>query len=296
MEIKDERRRTRIRVGAWILAIAALVGASIATVAIAGSARERITIPAQSRGSAIAECARGTTAVAGGFAAPAFNPGDNGPAAARLVSKLKGKRKVSTKAYNFGREPSKFVSLAYCVKHRRGLTVSSNKVFLGPQSPGSVIARCRKGTKVVGGGFGTPGFSTRRGPRVITLTSRRAGSRQWRVEGLNMGGDGNSNGGRAGTLVAYAYCQQDPPRLVAASKRVEVPVAEVRSVDVKCPDGGRAYSGGFDGNIKLTADPSASGVITSKRVDHGRAWRASALNISDTGSAHATAFVYCRGT
>ncbi len=72
---------------------------------MAGSASERITIPAQSRGTAIAECKRGTTAVAGGFAAPGFSPQDNGPSAARLVSKLTGKRQVMTKAYNFGRQP-----------------------------------------------------------------------------------------------------------------------------------------------------------------------------------------------
>ncbi len=293
MHVKDERR-SRIGPVAALLAIAVLSAAGVAAVAIAGSAGKRITIPAQSRGTAIARCQRGTTAVAGGFAAPAFNPRDSGPAAARLVSKLIGKRKVASKAFNFARQPAKFVSLAYCVRKRRGLTVRSNKAFLGPQSPGSVIARCRKGTRVVGGGFGTQGFSNRKGPRVITLTSRRVGSRQWRVEGLNLGGDGSSNGARPGTLIAYAYCQKHPPRLVAKSKRAKVPVAHVKTLEAKCPRGSRAYSGGFDGNIKLTADPSASGAITSKRVDQGRAWLLSALNTSDTSPAHVTAYAYCR--
>ena len=136
-----------------------------------------------------------------------------------------------TKAYNFGRQPADFVSLAYCARKRRGLTVRSNKAFLGPKSPGSVIARCRRGTEVVGGGFGTQGFSKRKGPRVLTLTSRRVGPRQWRVEGMNMGGDGSSNGARPGTLIAYAYCQKDPPKLVSALKRAElVPVAQARSI------------------------------------------------------------------
>ncbi len=170
----------------------------------------------------------------------------------------------------------------------------SNKAFLGPQSPGSVIARCRRGTEVVGGGFGTQGFSKRKGPRVLTLTSRRVGPRQWRVEGMNMGGDGSSNGARPGTLIAYAYCQKDPPKLVSALKRVKVPVAQARSLEAKCPRGSIAYSGGFDGNLKLTADPSASGAITSKRVDRARAWSLTALNISNTSPAHVTAYAYCR--
>ncbi len=292
MQVRDERR-TRVRIAGTILAITVVSAAVAAAAAIAGSARQRITIPAQSRGTAIAQCKRGTTAVAGGFAAPAFSPQDNGPSAARISSKLTGRRRVLTKAYNFGRQPSAFVSLAYCVKHRRGLTVRSNKAFLGPQSPGSVIARCQRGTKVVGGGFGTQGFSKRKGPRVLTLTSRRVGPRQWRVEGMNMGNDG-SNGARPGTLIAYAYCQKNPPKLVSVLKRVEVPVARAKSFKVSCPPGSVAYSGGFDGNLRLTADPSASGAITSKRVDQGRAWSLTAFNISDTSPAHATAFAYCR--
>jgi hypothetical protein len=293
MQVNDERR-TRVRIAATILAIAGVSAAIAAAAAIAGSARKLITIPAQSRGTAIAQCKRGTTAVAGGFAAPAFSQQDSGPAAARISSKLISKRKVATKAFNFGGSPSKFASLAYCARKRRGLTVKSNKAFLGPQSPGSVVARCQKGTRVVGGGFGTQGFARRQGPRVITLTSRRVGARQWRVEGMNLGGD-DSNGNRSGTLIAYAYCQKHPPRLVASSQRAEVAVAQVRTVEARCPRASRVYSGGFDGNIRLTADPSAAGAITSKRIDHGRAWRLSALNISDTSPAHVTAYAYCRG-
>ena len=78
-----------------------------------------------------------------------------------------------TKAFNFGRQPAKLISVAYCARHRRGLQVRSKKTFLGAQDPGSAVAWCRSGTKVVGGGFGTQGFSKRRGPRVLTLTSRR---------------------------------------------------------------------------------------------------------------------------
>jgi hypothetical protein len=290
----EHDRRTRARATVLALATLAVGLAALAAVAMAGSAQERITIPAQSRGRATAACERGTTAVAGGFAAPGFSPQDDGPSAARLVSKPASRRQITTNAYNFGRQPADLVSLAYCARKRRGLEVRSKKTFIGPQDPGQAVARCRRGMKVVGGGFGTQGFSKRAGPRVLTLTSRRIGSRQWRVEGFNMGGDGSSNGARPGTLIAYAYCQKDPPKLVAASKRVEVPVAQVTSAKAKCPRGSSAYSGGFDGNIKLSADPSASAAFTSKRADRARAWKLEALNISDTSPGHVTAFAYCR--
>jgi hypothetical protein len=61
---------------------------------------------------AIANCKWGTTAVAGGFGAPTFSPQDDGPSAVRISSKLTGKRKVATKAFNFGRQPSRFGSPA----------------------------------------------------------------------------------------------------------------------------------------------------------------------------------------
>jgi hypothetical protein len=288
-----EGRLSRARRGASLLAIAASAAAATAAVATAGSASDRITIPAQARGIATAECKQGTTAVAGGFEAPGFNPRDEGPAAARLTSRLKGTRRITAEAFNFGREPADFVSLAYCAKHRRGLTVRSNKAFLGPHSPGSVVARCRGGTRVVGGGFGTQGFSQRTGPRVITFTSRRAGARQWRAEAMNLGGE-SADGGRAGTLIAYAYCQTDPPKLLTASERVEIPAGEMRSVDAECPDGARAHAGGFDGNIRLTSEPSASAAVTSKRVERGRTWHVEALNISDSAPAQVTAHAYCR--
>ena len=47
-------------------------------------------------------------------------------------------------------------------------------------------------------------------------------------------------------------------------------------------------------HLKLTADPSGSGAITSKRVNRARGWHLEALDISDTTPSHVTAFAYCR--
>jgi hypothetical protein len=295
MRLKDHSP-SRAAAARWSLVLAASAALGTAAFAIAaGSARHRTTIPGQSRGAATAKCKRGTTAVAGGFASPGFNPSSNRGGVARLSSKVIGKRSVKTRSYNFGGQASDLVSLAYCVKHGHGLRVRSSKVFVGPGNPISAVAWCRPGTDVVGGGFATPGFSANNGPRVVTLTSRRAGHRRWRVEALNTGGDGSSGDGRPGTLLAYAYCEKDPPKLTRRSKRISLPVARVRTLQVRCPRGSRAYSGGFDGNLNLTGNPSASAVVTSRRVKGGRAWRASALDISSTSRSKVTVYAYCRG-
>ena len=108
---------------------------------------------------------------------------------------------------------------------------------------------------------------------------------------------GNNSPGdaRPGTLLAYAYCEKDPPTLTTRSKRISLAAAQLRTLQVKCPRGSRAYSGGFDGNLMLTGNPSASGVITSKRAKGGRVWRASVIDISDTSPAKVTLYAYCHG-
>jgi hypothetical protein len=286
--------RNRKSASRWAIALAVPAALGLAGLAIAApSARDRVTVAAQSSATAVATCKPRTTAVATGFASPRFDPANDGPGVARLTSKIVGRHRAVTMGYNFGRESAPLISLGYCVRHGHGLTVRSKKVFLGPESPGSAVATCRRGTKAVGGGFGTPGFSRSTGPRVLTLTSRRVGVRKWRVEALNMGGD-SSNGGRPGTLHAYAYCEKDPPKLASKSKRIALPVGQVKTFKVRCPRGARAYSGGFDGNVNLTADPTAAGVVTSKRVGHKRAWQLSAINVSDTSPGHVTAYAYCR--
>ncbi len=294
----EANRRTRTRARILILATTA-VAAVVTTASAIGAttAKNRVTVPAQSPGTATAECDPGRSAVAGGFASPQFSPGDNGGGVVRLTSKVVGKDGVTTKGFNFGRDPSDLVSFAYCVKHAPGLEVRRSKVFVGPGDPISTITSCPRGTRVVGGGFGTQGFGTDGGgPRVITLTSRRVDLRHWRVEAINLSDDGGGSpsDSRPGTLLGYAYCVTKPTKLVTKSKRVAVTPGEAVAAQAKCPDGGSAYSGGFDGNIKLTSQTIASGAITSKRADGGHAWRVKALGLSDTVASHVTVYAYCR--
>jgi hypothetical protein len=288
-----ERTDRRPRLRGWLAAISWALLISAATALGSSSTRKTVSVPPGSAGKATAECGAGRTPVAGGFAAPGFSAGDNGGGAVRLTSRVVEKRGVETKGFNFSRDPADLVSFAYCVRHAPGFQVRSNKVFVPPASPVAAVASCRRGTRVVGGGFATPSFSGATGPGVITLTSKRANLHDWRVEALNFGGDGSGEP-RSGTIVVYAYCVAKGPRLVPVSKRAELTPGTVQTTRIGCPNGSSAYSGGFDGNLKLTADSTASAALTSKRVDGGRAWRVRSLDISDTASSHVTVYAYCR--
>ena len=124
--------------------------------------------------------------------------------------------------------------------------MASYKAFVGPQSAGVAVATCPGRSKVVAGGFASPGFSAAAAPRVITMTSKRVGPDQWRVEGFNLGNDNGNNTSdpHPGTLIAYAYCLDDAPRIIVRHKRVSAGVrGAVKSFKVRCPRRTRALSG-----------------------------------------------------
>jgi hypothetical protein len=280
-----------------LLALCALftlaVGGSV--VLARGGASGKVTIGSHKVGSAGAKCPRGTGVIAGGFGSPNFSPGNNEAAVARIGSQRTGKRKLKTTAFNFGGESGVLNSIAYCSRAGRRVRVASDKVFVGPQSAGVAVATCPGRSRAVAGGFASPGFSAAGAPRVITMTSKRVGPGQWRVEGFNLGDDNDNQTSdpHPGTLIAYAYCLDEAPRIVVRHKRVAAGVrGAVKSFKVRCPRRTRALSGGFDGNIYLSANATASGVIVSKRIAHGQAWRFKALSISER-SAKATGYAYC---
>ncbi len=281
-----------------LLALCALLTLAVGgSVALArGGASGKVTIDSHKIGSATAKCPRGTGVIAGGFDSPGFSPGNNQAAAVRIGSQRVGSRKLKTTGYNFGDESGVLKSLAYCSPRGRGIRVGSDKVFVGPQSAGVAVATCPGSSRAVAGGFASPGFSAAAAPRVITLTSKRVGPNQWRVEGFNLGDDNNGNNSsdpHPGTLIAYAYCLDDAPKIVVRHKRVAAGLrGQVKSFKVHCPRRMRALSGGFDGNIYLSANATASGAVVSRRADHGHAWRFGALSISER-SAKSTGYAYC---
>ncbi|TMK75834.1 MAG: hypothetical protein E6G48_00615 [Actinobacteria bacterium] len=269
-------RPRSIRLGRSILVAVALAATAGSSVAIAlRSARQSKTIPSGSFGTAVAKCRGRRTAVSGGFAAPGFDA-NNGPTIGRLSSKRVGRRRIETRALNFGNQAGDLVSFAYCALHDHGLRVKSASSWVKPNALGSAVARCPRGTEALGGGFGIHRFSTTQGPQVTTLTSKRLGERRWKVVGVNF------SGVRAGRLIAHAYCEAAPFKPVTRSKEVTPPpTGGLKTFDVRCPNGSGAFSGGFDGHVKIQGNQSkATTAIASRRASGGRVWRTSALSAS----------------
>jgi hypothetical protein len=287
------RSSSKIRLGRSILIAAALVATAGSSVAMAvrSTPRRTPTIGPQSFGKAVARCHRGSTAVSGGFASPEFELGSTVSTVGRLGSERVGKRRIETRGFNFGNAAGHLVSFAYCARNDHGLQVRSASTSVEPNAVGSAIARCPRGTEAVGGGFGTRRFFQDQGPRIITLTSKRLGERSWKVVGFNIGSDS----GRPGTLIAHAYCEAAPFRIVIRSKQAKPPPGALKTFDVRCPPGTRALAGGFDGHVQLQdGQARAVAAVTSKRASGGRAWRTSALRTFDANRGSVTAYAYCR--
>lgn len=269
--------------------IALLAGSSVA-LAAAGKSGE-VTINPGKVGSVTARCPARTGLIAAGFATPHFNPSNNESAAVRIGSKRVGTKRLETTGFNFGGKPGKINSYAYCSRAGRTVRVASQKAFVPTASPGFAVATCPGSSKVVSGGFASPGFSAN-GPRVITVTSKRVRNNQWRVEAYNINDDGSTDP-HPGTLIAYAYCLDDAPKIVTRHRRANAGLkGKATKLTVKCPRRMRAISGGFDGNIYLSKNSTGSGAIVSRRANNGHAWRTSAVSISEQ-KAKATAYAYC---
>ncbi len=274
-----------IRDAGWVTVAAAVVmiaGAAVATGAI--QKRAATTIPPQATGSAIAKCKHGQVALAAGFASPDFDPNSSGGPTVRFDSMLAGKRDVKTTGFNFGNNPGELDSFAYCGKRARPPEVRSKRVQVTPGHAGSVVARCPHGSQAIAGGFET-------NQQIITLTSRRAGKRGWKVVGVNIDGSGNPSG--PAWLTAYAYCKAPGPKVVTRSKDTTVS-SGLRTTSVKCPRHAKALSGGFDGHVSGAGGQlSAAGALDSKRAAHGRAWTTTALSASAPNEATITTYAYC---
>ena len=147
---------------------------------------------------------------------------------------------------------------------------------------------------MVGGGFATPSFGGASGhgrghPDLETHEPSRLAGRGSQHRGRRLGES------RPGTLVAYAYCVTKAPRLVTVSKRAELAPGTVQTTRIACPHGSSAYSGGFDGNLKLTTDSSAAGRPDVEAGGRGpRMARALARRLGH-GELHVTVYAYCRG-
>lgn len=280
--------------------IATTVLAAAAGALALATPSEPVEVLPKSIRTASATCGPGATAVSSGFEAPDFGLA-NDSGVARIGVK-QARRRVKVRAYNFGEDRGRLIAHAYCLRGARAPVRSFARTTVAPGRAKSVVAVCPRGTTAISGGFSTGAFNQRTGPRVLTVSSKRAGARRWRVQAIYLPEDDPTYTAplRPGKLVAYANCARSAIALTTVAKRVNVPAqpsdsegSPTRTFRVSCPRGSRALSGGFDGNLTFRNEGSAAGAVTSMRTRDGRGWRTAALSISDRTASKVTAYVYC---
>jgi hypothetical protein len=277
------------RAGRWIGAAGAVIAVSGAAAALGATSNQATTtVSPSTAGSATAKCENGQVALAGGFASPGWGPATatGGPVVRFSSLPTAGQRGIKTTGFNFNdNQAQELRSFAYCGKRARPPQVRSMSVQVQPNSFDSVTAKCPQGSRAIAGGFGTDSS-------IVTLTSKRSGNRGWKVVGVNIENLAGSSG--PASLTAYAYCKAPGPKLVTQSKDATL-TSDLVTSKVRCPNGGRALSGGFDGHVTLSGDRlKAAGAIASKRTDKGHAWATKALSVSAPSKATLTTYAYCR--
>jgi len=310
--VRSIRAHLRIAIGASAaLASVAAAGAVAAggesSVIPRGHAEAQAQLTAQ--GSAVARCPSGKV-VSGGFSAPGFDK-ESLPTV-RMDSAALGKREWKVDALIFGdggddgsggpngpggpapaAPVGTIVSHAYCAPAPGRIRVAEATAVIPANSGGSVTARCGRRWRAIGGGFASPDLDPGSGQAVLALSSMRAGRRGWTVGGVNASfGDGSQP--QPGSLSAIAYCSKSAPRLIERSQQATVGGQQYRTLDVSCPAGAKAVSGGFDGNLgPLGEDLNVAGAVESYRVRGGAGWTTSAVSVDEAIGATITAFAYC---
>jgi hypothetical protein len=288
----------------WIAAAitAALLGlASVAvTGALAGkdlrTKTKTVEVDSQDTGSATAKCKRGTKAVSGGFFGE-LDISDTSPGVL-VEGSFRGRgRTWRADGINLSStEDGDLVSEAYCrhqkVKSRKGAEESIDGAGgMGTFDTETVTAKCRRGTRLLSGGFESPefdevDFTAGSGSVIIPQSSRKVGKRGWEAEGLNLGPD-------SGDFRAQVNCREGGRNLKTREASEEVdpsPDTEEVEITARCRRSERVISGGFD---LESNDPDAIAVFTSSRKAGRRGWNVEGIVGSSTETREVTAFAYC---
>jgi hypothetical protein len=171
------------------------------------------TVPGNEIRSVTASCQPGTKAVSGGFF------GENGfilsPEVRVNESRKTGGRSWTVTGGNGGFADGDLIAYVNCrggkgLKSRSKTTNIAGATGMEADPPGSVTAKCKKGTRAISGGFSgvvDEAFLADQdsGPGVIPSVSRRVGGRKWETEALNFGGE-------SGELTGYVYCEKKPKK------------------------------------------------------------------------------------
>jgi hypothetical protein len=141
-------------------------------------------------GTVTARCARGMRAVSGGFNADEFTGAPDDPRFYIGVSRKVRRRAWEVGAANTGSVPGDLTVRINCREGGRLKTRST-----GGETPGlfDLDATCKRGERVVSGGFADPSFAGESATRLYVF--KRLGSRTWHLDGY---GD---------EVTLYAYCE-----------------------------------------------------------------------------------------
>jgi hypothetical protein len=293
----------------WTQSIAvAVVAAAFLLLAATAAARlsaesGSATIAPQQNGTATASCARGSEAVAGGFAAPGLDPtAETGPAILTHASKRPGHGKWRASGHNFHRnapapkrgEPGSgpVVAYAYCDKHDPGVTVKSKSTTVSPGAHAGLTPKCGRASEAVSGGFQSDAPDNAPdsdGLTAYAYTSKRAGERGWKVAVQNP--DSASH-----KVTAFAYCEKHGPDLTARKASVEMNAMGTKTVAAKCPKGASVFSGGYASTFEGSSNSSKFALAYASKRATGNKWKVSAIHVVVNATASGTtetAFVYC---
>lgn len=274
----------------WLIATGLGVTAFMAWTALASGAlsehQKAVTIPSLGDRTATASCPSGSEAVSGGFATPGFDPQFNGASNLPFGSRRTGDDKWTVDGKNFGGTSGTMFSYAYCDTHEPNLAVATKTTTIAASENGSAAATCPQGSEAFSGGWRSPKNVT--GDNAFfAFTSKRLSDRKWKVTAFN--DDNNS----AHKLTVFAYCDKRQPGLVERSKSTTVDSGVKTSLDVKCPNGRQAVSGGFE-SATVNTQFDAAFAFTSRRVAPST-WRTSAYGNGPSGTTSPiTGFAYCK--
>lgn len=281
-----DRSGSWLTTGVWLIAVLVTSAVVVGYASAALTAKsDGTTLAPDETGSATAECGKRSGAVSGGFRNPGFDYlSATDTAIWSLTSKRDGGRAVTATGHNDGEASGELIAYAYCGRAGSGLTTKSSSSPLELGEQGSATARCKRGSRVVWGGFEmAPATSF----PLLPLGSSREGRRRWTASGTTYGDD-------PATLKVFAYCQRSGPRLTRTRSSTLLGNDEAGSATAKCERGTEAVSGGFFAPGGFSTGGGSEIYFYESRRVRERNWRVSGLNQGDP--ALLTAYAYCAKT
>jgi hypothetical protein len=178
-----------------------------------------------------------------------------------------------------------FAVPAGAVKSTKPVRAIGTAELSGKGATGTAVARCPKGTSVLGGGYGQTPPATIPGATLVDIGgSYRLNKRSWAVTGVQV------LTGRS-LLTAYAYCLKKI-KIKTGAKSVPLPAAarSQATVVATCPSG-TAVSGGF-------RKPNYDGTftfLTDFEQDAKNSWTMTGVrsNTAATVAGSLTSYAYC---